>query len=307
VLVSGIDDSPIFDWSPRVQSAIEAAGAEAHRIDVLPWAPVPGRAQDLWSSLASLRDHIHAPKINLVCYAVGGLDCRYVASPNGLFKDDPGSYADVRNAIASITTIATPHRGTRVAEAALSALENGTADDILQTLVGAWGHQENVGIPDHAALAETLRGLTLEAAAERNHDLVDADGIFYQSWAGVSQVLGETSEASEKSIRTHCAGPDGALLLQRHEGTRDAMNPLLYITAPFSGTSLDDSGAVVTSPSDGMVSVESAKWGEFRGCIPADHYKGIAQPGLMTRDPLTGFDAPAFYAWLAGDLAERGF
>jgi hypothetical protein len=123
----------------------------------------------------------------------------------------------------------------------------------------------------------------------------------------VSQVLAKTSSASEESIREHCTDESGALLFQRHDGTRDAMNPLLFVTAPFSGTSLDDRGRVVTSPSDGMVSVESAKWGTFRGCIPADHYDVVGQIGTMTRDPLTGFDAPAFYTQLASDLAGRGF
>jgi triacylglycerol lipase len=262
---------------------------------------------DLWASLVSLRAHLGGVKLNLVCYAVGGLDCRYVASPHGLFDGDADGQAGAQRAIASITTIATPHRGTRVADAALTALDDGTADDLLQTLVGAFDPSAHVGLPDHAALAATLRGLTPPALFEENRRIDDAPGVYYQSWAGVSQVLAKTSEASEAAIRAHCVGPDGALSFQRHEGTRDAMNPLLYVSAPFSGSSLDDQGVVVTSPSDGMVSVESAKWGNFRGCIPADHYDVISQIGTTTRDPLTGFDAPAFYAWVAGDLATRGF
>jgi triacylglycerol lipase len=55
-----------------------------------------------------------------------------------------------------------------------------------------------------------------------------------------------------------------------------------------------------------MVSVESAKWGSFRGCIPADHYDVIGQIGHFTRDVRTGFDPIDFYRWVASDLAEQG-
>ena len=84
------------------------------------------------------------------------------------------------------------------------------------------------------------------------------------------------------------------------------MNELLWVTAPFGSTSRDDKGAIVLSPSDGMVSVESAKWGEFRGCLPADHYDVIGQIGHTTRDGRTGFDAPLFYRYVASSLAEKG-
>jgi hypothetical protein len=53
--------------------------------------------------------------------------------------------------------------------------------------------------------------------------------------------------------------------------------------------------------------VASARWGNFRGCIPADHYDVVGQIGHNTRDPVTGFDAARFWAFVASDLAERGF
>ena len=56
-----------------------------------------------------------------------------------------------------------------------------------------------------------------------------------------------------------------------------------------------------------MVSVDSAKWGNFRGCIPADHYDVIGQMARISADPVTGFDAPRFYEWVISDLAERGY
>jgi triacylglycerol esterase/lipase EstA (alpha/beta hydrolase family) len=294
VLVSGIDGTAIFDWNPRI--------AGLH-VKVLPWATTQERSEDLWQSLESLRAHLGGTRLNLVCYAVGGLDCRYVASPNGLFKGDSAGHARVVATIASITTIATPHRGTRVAEAAITALQSGTAQDFLQGLIGSSLATE---IPDDAALMRTLQGLTLESLEAFNRQINDEPAIAYQSWAGVSHVLGRSSPKSDDLVRAHCAGPDGASLYLRHPDTNDEMSELLLATAPFSTLTHGDDGRVVTSPSDGMISVASARWGRFRGCLPADHYDLVGQVAHSTRDPRTGFDAPLFYRYVAADLAGSG-
>ncbi len=40
-----------------------------------------------------------------------------------------------------------------------------------------------------------------------------------------------------------------------------ALKPIAFVVAH----------ATALIPNDGLVQVDSAKWGEFRGCIPADH------------------------------------
>ena len=304
IFVGGIDDTPIFDWNPNIVKAVREAGSDAHHVKVLSWAPTKERAFDLWQSLSSLRTQLGARKLNLVCYAVAGLDCRYLVSPNGLFKADATARAEVVGAIASVTTIATPHRGTRVAEAAIVALESSTVTDVLHTLLGV---ELPSTLPDDARLTSTLRGLTLEALWMFNQTIRDEPQIYYQSWAGVSSFSGKRSDAAEKLAATYCVDADGQLAYGRHADTVDALNPALWPPMPFSGTARGDDGAVVASPSDGMISVVSAKWGRFRGCLPADHYDVIGELGHTTRDPLTGFDARRFYAFVAADLAERGY
>ena len=294
VLVSGIDGTPAFDWNPSIASELNRAGIETHHVSVLPWATTVERAKDLQLSLKSLLAHLHTQKVNLVCYAVGGIDCRYLVSPAGL-NDSAG--------VASVTTIATPHRGTRVAEAAQSALQNGNANDVLQALVGSGS---TVTLPSDAALLATLDGLGLPALEELNRKLIDAPGVRYLSWAGVSHLSGQSSAATELKIREFCAAPDGTFLFQRHPDTHDRLFPLLWATVPFSFDIHDDAGRTLQSPSDGMVSVASAKWGEFQGCVPADHYDVIGELGHSTRDPATGFDAPLFYRFVAESLAGKG-
>jgi triacylglycerol lipase len=304
VFVSGIDESAVFDWNPRIAADLNAAfgAGTAFHVKVKGWSTTPDRAADLWASLAALRAQTGA-KLNLVCYAVAGLDCRYLASKSGLFDGDRSGYGAVPDTVASITTVATPHRGTRVADAALAALSSGTAQDLLGALAGS---SDTSLLPSGGALERTLEGLTMDASLAFNAKIGDGDGIVYQSFAGVSHVLAKSSVTSEASIRKYCAGPDGDVRLFRHDGDNDAMNEVLWVTAPWASTSRSDDGAVVASPSDGMISVASAKWGEFRGCVPADHYDVIGQIGHSTRDGQSGFDAPRFYRWVASDLAAKG-
>ena len=304
VFVSGIDESPVFDWHPHILASLEASyGKDAVlHVKVRGWASVPERAADLWDAVRDVRERT-GRKVNLVCYAVSGLDCRWLVSPGGLFADDAPRQAEAADAVASVTTIATPHRGTRVADATLAALESGTAQDLISAFVG---NETAKTLPSGGALQRTLQGLTMDRAIEFNAAAIDAEGVVYQSFAGVSHVLGRSSAASEAQIADSCRNAEGAVALYRAEGRNDTMNEVLWITAPWASTSRADDGKVVSSPSDGMVSVASAKWGEFKGCVPADHYDVIGQVGKTTRDGNSGFDAVRFYRWIASDLAARG-
>ncbi len=61
----------------------------------------------------------------------------------------------------------------------------------------------------------------------------------------------------------------------------------------------------VEGPNDGMVSLESAKWGEFLGSIQADHFAQL--PDAIHIHPAEKFDALSFYLGIVDDLAWRGF
>lgn len=303
LLVSGIDDGAAFDWNPRVLEAARAVGgAEVHHVRLTPWASPGQRATDLGYAIDNIRGD-RAEKVNLVCYAVGGIDCRYLVSPGGLHQGDAPSQQAAAAAVASITTIATPHRGTLAADAALTALQSDAARDLLAAMLDL---ELETTHPGEGALAETLLGLTLAEMALFDEQVVDAAGVVYQSWAGVSHALGRASDAARAKVTADCVADDGAPLLFGHDDTRDEMHPLLLATAPFAGTTWGDAGAVVVGAADGMVAVDSARWGRFRGCMPADHYDVIGQIGHTTRDPVTGFDAGRLVAQIVSDLAEQG-
>ncbi len=58
-------------------------------------------------------------------------------------------------------------------------------------------------------------------------------------------------------------------------------------------------------PNDGMVSLASARWGEYLGTIQADHF--AQTPDMTFVRPNEDFDALGFYLRLLEDLARRGF
>lgn len=115
----------------------------------------------------------------------------------------------------------------------------------------------------HAA----LESLTPRAVTNGfNREVPNVDGVYYASWAGSA----------------------GKVAL-------NSINPLFR---PFNTWLYSREGV-----NDGIVSVTSATWGDFRGQIEADH---LQQVGI---DVLAGssFSSKTFLLNLVTDLAERGF
>ena len=56
-------------------------------------------------------------------------------------------------------------------------------------------------------------------------------------------------------------------------------------------------------PNDGVVPVDACVWGEFLGCIAADHWDQIGQAAGLSDQ----FDFRSFYQTHAAFLSEQGF
>src|SRR5262249_20210035 len=139
----------------------------------------------------------------------------------------------------------------------------------------------------------TLVSLSEAAAADFNQSHPDDPRVFYQSYAGVSSVFGIRNLSLDSSA---C---DGLL----PTGNSDAMAAQLVPSAVFV-SHFADRGE--TWPNDGLVAVESAKWGTFRGCIPADHLKETGKVDPSGPDARTRFDHVRFYRNIAFDLTSAG-
>jgi len=90
-----------------VADRLRTAGIEVHAPRVSPAAPVSVRARELVLQI----DKITARRVNIIAHSMGGLDARYAIAHLGL-----------ADRVASLTTIATPHHGTPLADVGTSFL-----------------------------------------------------------------------------------------------------------------------------------------------------------------------------------------
>jgi triacylglycerol lipase len=121
----------------------------------------------------------------------------------------------------------------------------------------------------------------------------DVPGVYYQSWAGVASVSGRVSSSQMAAVRAACDGKTSMIAAGTFDKIRLEYALFDLIIGP--------------APHDGMEDVASSRWGDWKGCIPADHADEL---GRMTTDrpnPRTGFDPQRFWRQVVGDLAASGF
>lgn len=279
VLAHGFDASPTNRWGFNdVAETLEADGHEVIVATVPPYASVETRAEHLAYVVHDVLMDGH-DKVNIVAHSMGGLDARYLTSSLGY-----------GNFVASVTTISTPHRGSNVADGVLKVLDGLAVDDeLLDDVASLWGLTFNELAQDSDVRA-ALEGISLAEADRFNAENPDHPAVFYQSWAGVSSVAGLPNFKDEAACERFVHG----------HGKADVMAASLVPMASLAAHGLS------LYPNDGMVRVQSAKWGQFHGCILADHLDEVGH-GLDGPVERTGWNHRAFYREVARGLAERGF
>jgi triacylglycerol lipase len=202
----GFDELKLGPWTvaryfANLPDALRAAGNRVHVARVSPTRGIARRAAEL---RAFLDRELPGERVHLIGHSMGGLDCRYLISR-----------LDMASRVLSLTSIATPHRGTAFADWGIRRMH--------------WWFRSVcnfLGIPYQAVF-----DLTKSACAAFNEEVPDAPGVHYYSIAG------------------------------RHEGNWRSPEWLL----PHRIV-LDAEG-----PNDGIVSVDSARWGESVDVWNGDH------------------------------------
>ncbi len=172
--------------------------------------------------------------------------------------------------IASLTTIGTPHHGSPVPDLIFKVF--GTKNPLFKAfeyLAAGFlgkGHLK----PSDLSLKENLWNLSSDFMENYfNLYYLDNPNIYYQSYAGVSSIGGVK--------------------------TGDVLDLLLM---PFTPA------FKLGARSDGLVTVESAKWGRFRGIVSADHVNLVGQLFGKTS---SRFDHTKFYKKIAWELVDMGY
>ena len=246
-----------------------------------PVVPFLGSSETRAKVLATYIDDVLAKtgkrKVNIVGHSQGGLDARYLVSSMG--------YGD---RVASITTLSSPHHGSRVADAIL-----GLAPDLtyalVQPLLKLYGDlASNLNDPDlHASLVSLSEDYLERVFNPQNPD---DPRVAYYSWAGRSLLSPGDADCDQAM---HPNNPQ----------VTDNVDPLFVVFGGF----LNASGMPMHPVNDGLVPVYSAKHGMFMGCIPADHLDEVGLFGGDGTDPNSKFDHRTLFREIVWNMRANGF
>jgi triacylglycerol lipase len=305
VLHHGFNASPDSEWgwNERVRTTLEQLGHRVFISQVNPYQSPLVRAPELEDFIAEVLKETGAKKVHLIAHSQGGLDARLLISPAGL---------DHADQVASVTTISTPHHGTYIADTAggfVDLFSGDAAGAALQAGGSASGVLADIMAKQLNAKAKTYTfdlaaalGSMAESRIENefNGVISDAPGVYAQSLAGVSNLWSIVNDQDVGACQVADADELVAGTLRRiSSGTRDSMTFALHGVAAFVAHGLR------LIPNDGVVRVDSAHWGRFRGCILADHMGEVGQgTDAGKADAKTGFDIYVMYAQLAAELVR---
>ncbi|HUP58214.1 MAG TPA: hypothetical protein VM598_12225 [Bdellovibrionota bacterium] len=243
VLVHGLGATREYgpvDYFYGLRERLAKAGNSVYQAKLTPFQSIEHRAGQL---KAQIERTIPDEKINLICHSMGGLDGRYLISQLG--------FAD---RVASITTVGTTHRGSRLADYALSRSGPGTMR-VANWLLSFLG-----------ASLEGIRQVSTEYCQRTFYRLApNAPGVGYFS----------ATSTIESTV------PWKAL-------------PCFFL--PYRIL------ARIEGDNDGLVSEESAKWGEHICTYRGDHYAQIGQLLGHSR----GLDYIKFYDQILKRLKREG-
>jgi triacylglycerol lipase len=165
----GYKDFSFFGYWGRIPKELEREGARVFFGHQDGWGTIEHNAHVLKKSIESVLETQKCAKVNIIAHSKGGLEARYLITRLGLYDK-----------VASLTTIATPHNGSKTMDV-LCKLPP-VLFIITSFLVNSWWRLLKDEKPDfHAACVNFT---TLKAKAF-NDDTPDAEGVYYQSYACV--------------------------------------------------------------------------------------------------------------------------
>ncbi|HPJ40052.1 MAG TPA: hypothetical protein PLT75_16555 [Spirochaetota bacterium] len=192
----GFRDTTMFlkYWGP-VPGALKQRGASVFQSTQDAYSPLRVNAMQLKKSINDIIDTTGCGKVNIIAHSRGGIESRYLISRLGM-----------EHKIASLTTIATPHRGSTTARVILNKVGD---SKIMAKMVDLYAKMIGDTNPSSVSAG---RGLTPEFMRSFNRNTPDAEGVYYQSYGCVID-----------STYPNPVWRAMAALLAKHEGPNDGL------------------------------------------------------------------------------------
>jgi triacylglycerol lipase len=241
------------DYWSRIPRYLERAGVTVHFSNTGAWVTIKANGEILKKTILGILEKTGTEKVNIFAFSRGGLEARYMIS-----------CLDMGSRVASLTTMSSPHRGSRFVDILLGMFP--WLFRFFAFFQNPWGRLLGDLNPDFLT---SCRELGEAWCSEFNRECPDIKGVYYQSYA--------------TKLRFFFG------------------DPVLFFSWLLLW--LDD------GPNDGICSVESAKWGNFRGVITTKGIFGVSHAGIadLYRIPYRGVRVPELYVSIVRELAGRGF
>lgn len=106
ILAHGIilKDFKYFKAFGKIEKILRAEGCRVYTAKTDGFGTVEGNAAQLKAQITEILQAVQTDKVNIIAHSKGGLDARYMIEHLGM-----------EDAVASLTTLCTPHKGSQIA------------------------------------------------------------------------------------------------------------------------------------------------------------------------------------------------
>ena len=186
---------PVY-WG-RIPGELEKHGASVYYGLQDSWGSIETNAGAIISRIDAILAETGSKKVNLIAHSKGGLEARMAASSLGYGEK-----------VASITTIGTPHHGSKTVDRLMKL--PGSLFSLAAFAVNNWIRLIGDRKPDFMKVCE---GFTTAAMERLNQENPDIPGVYYQSFACVmTHPLSDIHLSTANFVLNRIEGPNDGLV-----------------------------------------------------------------------------------------------
>ncbi len=166
---TGFRDRKYFNYWGRIPKVLTRNGCSIFYGHQESWAAIENNAIIIKNSIEKIIEETGAEKVNLIAHSKGGLEARYVISS-----------LNMSSKIASLTTIATPHHGSKTMDIICKLPK--VLFRLVSVFANLWFRMLGDKNPDFYKVCGQF---TTYFAEIFNNENPDVAGVYYQSYAAV--------------------------------------------------------------------------------------------------------------------------
>ncbi len=270
---------------PGIVEALRARGATVYCTVVEPIGATREKAEQFKAELLKIMATDPSAKFNIIGHSHGGLYTRDAITNLGL-----SPY------VASLTTVDSPHRGSTLAGvmSAISSILPWLAD-VLVGLIPSMDDPEKLTINTQQLSPGYMNNVF-------NPNTPNVGGVYYQSWSAQYNYINPFITTGNYLVLM----AEAIVLLGLDPTSASGSIAALYGALPYLAAEIYLLGG---GYNDGLVSVNSAKWGTYLGTQKGYWYtQGVNHLDVVNISPLGAtFDVIGYWVKVVKDLKAKGY